>query len=95
MPPIDLLSVDLVELASPNPVVGNKTRDIYRDLALHKGKELIETRSPSTVSYVEAVKSSRIATGASYSGKFWRFAAINRVNIVGCISQRDILNCAE
>uniref|UniRef100_A0A1A9ZMZ3 Uncharacterized protein n=1 Tax=Glossina pallidipes TaxID=7398 RepID=A0A1A9ZMZ3_GLOPL len=68
VPPIDLLSVDLVELASPNPVVHNKCRDIYRDLALRKHKELMETRSPSSVGYSEAVKSSRLTTGASYGG---------------------------
>uniref|UniRef100_A0A1B0FNH9 Uncharacterized protein n=1 Tax=Glossina morsitans morsitans TaxID=37546 RepID=A0A1B0FNH9_GLOMM len=36
VPPIELLSVDFGDLASPNSAVGDKGQDISRDLALRK-----------------------------------------------------------
>uniref|UniRef100_A0A1A9Z0K1 Uncharacterized protein n=1 Tax=Glossina pallidipes TaxID=7398 RepID=A0A1A9Z0K1_GLOPL len=65
LPPIDLLSVDLVYSASLNPAVGDKDRDTYRDLALRDDRELMEMLSPPKVSYAKAVKSSTLTTAES------------------------------
>uniref|UniRef100_A0A1B0A4F3 Uncharacterized protein n=1 Tax=Glossina pallidipes TaxID=7398 RepID=A0A1B0A4F3_GLOPL len=65
VPPIDLLWVDLVDLASPNAVVGDKGQDLSRDLAVCKDKELMRMLSQPTVWYAEAVKILTLTTGES------------------------------
>lgn len=39
VPPIHLLSANLVDLVSPNPAVGDKGQDLSRDLSLRNDKE--------------------------------------------------------
>uniref|UniRef100_A0A1B0FBU6 Uncharacterized protein n=1 Tax=Glossina morsitans morsitans TaxID=37546 RepID=A0A1B0FBU6_GLOMM len=41
VPPIELLSKELVAWASPNPIVDDKDRGLPRDLALHKDKDFM------------------------------------------------------
>lgn len=53
MPPIDLLTVGLVNFASPNPAVDDKRRDISRNLALRKDKEFMLRLSPLRFSYAQ------------------------------------------
>uniref|UniRef100_A0A1B0AC79 Uncharacterized protein n=1 Tax=Glossina pallidipes TaxID=7398 RepID=A0A1B0AC79_GLOPL len=68
VPPIELLSVDLVDLASPNPAVSEKGWGLSCDLALRKGKEVTGTLRLPKVSYAKTVKSSRVITPASFGG---------------------------
>uniref|UniRef100_A0A1B0FKR4 Uncharacterized protein n=1 Tax=Glossina morsitans morsitans TaxID=37546 RepID=A0A1B0FKR4_GLOMM len=56
VPTIHLLSVGLVDLTLPNPAVRGKRRDISRDFALRKDKELMEMLSPPMVSYAKKVR---------------------------------------
>uniref|UniRef100_A0A1A9Z6A3 Uncharacterized protein n=1 Tax=Glossina pallidipes TaxID=7398 RepID=A0A1A9Z6A3_GLOPL len=61
VPTMNLLSVDLVNLVSPNPAVGVKHRDMSRNFVLRKGKELMD-------SYAKKVRSSTLTTTPSFSG---------------------------
>lgn len=88
VPPIDLLSVDLVHLVSPNPVVvGDNDLDLSHDLALRKDKELMETLSSPRLSYAEELNN-------NYRCKYWRIGDLHRVGIAGCINHRGIFSSA-